>query len=376
MKVLFITHHYLGDNGGGCFASRAYINAFAELADEVTLLYPIKEKCDAKEIDERVKKIPVWYDKYKVFKLFDLLIGKVHRYSDLFNIIDVCSFDIVVFDTSLVSYRLIKGVKERGCKTIVIHHNYQYEYFRDNTKGLLKIPVLFWCRKYESQAIQYADINLTLTKQDTTLLKDAYGNKGCFEKIGVFEYKRSVGVTYESDNKKDSIPTFVITGSLGSFQNHNPIMRWLSDYYPYMLKIVPNHNLIIAGRNPLAELIQYTKQYHNITIMPNPVSMDEIMKSADYYICPTDIGGGLKLRIMDGLKYGLPVLTHVVSARGYDEFEKCGMLVSYDSIKSFENGLNGILYTNENKRDVIFKYKTIFSFDAGIKRLESIIVKL
>lgn len=43
MRILYITHHYLSDNGGGTFASRAYINAFAEIADEMTLLYPVKE---------------------------------------------------------------------------------------------------------------------------------------------------------------------------------------------------------------------------------------------------------------------------------------------------------------------------------------------
>ena len=43
MNVLFITHHYLHGNGGGVFASRAYINVIAEIADHVTLLYPDKE---------------------------------------------------------------------------------------------------------------------------------------------------------------------------------------------------------------------------------------------------------------------------------------------------------------------------------------------
>ena len=40
MRVLFFTHHYLDDNSGGSFASRAYINAFTEIADTCMLMYP------------------------------------------------------------------------------------------------------------------------------------------------------------------------------------------------------------------------------------------------------------------------------------------------------------------------------------------------
>ena len=29
MKTLFVTYHYLHGNGGGVFASRGYVNAFA-----------------------------------------------------------------------------------------------------------------------------------------------------------------------------------------------------------------------------------------------------------------------------------------------------------------------------------------------------------
>ena len=44
MKVLFVTYHYLHGHGGGIFASRGFINAFAALSDEMTLLYPVKRE--------------------------------------------------------------------------------------------------------------------------------------------------------------------------------------------------------------------------------------------------------------------------------------------------------------------------------------------
>ena len=55
-------------------------------------------------------------------------------------------------------------------------------------------------------------------------------------------------------------------------------------------------------------------------MIPNPESIDDIITDSDIYLCPTRLGGGIKLRVMDGLRLGIPVITHSCSARGYDYF--------------------------------------------------------
>ena len=81
MKILFVTQHYLDGKGGGTFASKAYINAFARNATQMKLLYPIKkDEKQLKDIDESVSLCPVSYSKPKLCKLVDLIIGRVHRY--------------------------------------------------------------------------------------------------------------------------------------------------------------------------------------------------------------------------------------------------------------------------------------------------------
>ena len=62
--------------------------------------------------------------------------------------------------------------------------------------------------------------------------------------------------------------------------------------------------MIIAGRNPAAILIEKCKCLPNVTLIPNPENMQDILMQGDVYICPTRLGGGLILRIMDGLRLG------------------------------------------------------------------------
>lgn len=371
MKILFITHHYLSSNGGGSFASRAYINAFAKIADEMTLLYPAKDGENLfPEINKSIKTLAVEYNIPKWRKLFHLLIGKIHRY---FGIVEKVmkneKYDIVVFDTSLVSYRLIKKVKLYGAKTIVIHHNYQYEYFKDNAKGILAKPTLFWCKKYEKQAVRFADLNFTLTRQDITLLSNNYC-KGCqkkFSLLGTFEFTSSEKKTFQSTSKKGE--RFVITGNLEVFQTMQPLHNWLILYYPILKEIFPNATLTIAGKNPNSILKKLCEE-RNITLISSPISMDPIMENADYYICPTNIGGGLKLRIMDGLKFGLPVVSHSVSARGYDLFQEHGCLFSYENTIDFREALLNLKHSCFSKDFVYSFYKNLFSFEAGVERIK------
>lgn len=374
-KVLFITHHYLHGNGGGCFASRAYINAFASLFDHMTLLYPYMEGMESQYINPKVKQIPVAYDKQKIFKLLDLLIGRVHRYTNIRKRIGNKKFDLVVFDTSLVSFGLIDYFKRQGSKTIVIHHNYQYEYFKDNTKFPLSIPTLYWCKRYERGAVCKADLNLTLTNQDIDLLKNHYDNgKAKFAKLGVFEYKENEH-TIKQHETNDS-PVFAITGSLNSYQTYESLYHWMTEYFPIFREYFPDSELMIAGRNPGEKLRKMVSRDSNVKVIPNPESMDEILDCADFYICPTELGGGLKLRIMDGLSHGLPVLTHKVSARGYDEFKEKGYLFSYGDKKSFKDGLDKIKMAHFDRQDIQSYYNSIFSFEAGVERLRNVLNKI
>ena len=168
---------------------------------------------------------------------------------------------------------------------------------------------------------------------------------------------------------------FVITGNLSAMQTEVSLLEWLKVFYPILKEVYPNASLTIAGKNPSSVLQDQCSKLH-ITLIPSPKSMEAILQNADYYICPTNLGGGLKLRIMDGLKWGLPVISHKVSARGYDIFEENGILFSYKNRHEFKDALLQLQRTNNDKKTVIELYKSYFSFEAGCSRVCKVITSL
>ena len=90
-----------------------------------------------------------------------------------------------------------------------------------------------------------------------------------------------------------------------------------------------------------------------------------------------DAGGGLKLRNMDGLRAGQPVLTHVRSARGYDALIRQPWFYSYEDTDSFRQGLEHIVqYINSkdySRSQIQAQYYALFGLKAGIERLKAIL---
>ena len=166
MKLLYITYHYIDGYGGGVIGTKAYINAFAELSDEITLLYPVKGNSVVEGLNPKVKATPLRNDRSRFKKGLDLLTGRSNPFRLLTNYADKQRFDTVVFDTCMVSHGLIGHFKRQGIRIITVHHNYQYEFFRDNSKALLRLPTLFWVRRFEREAVRMSDLNITLTEED------------------------------------------------------------------------------------------------------------------------------------------------------------------------------------------------------------------
>lgn len=82
-------------------------------------------------------------------------------------------------------------------------------------------------------------------------------------------------------------------------------------------------SIVFTGKNPSTSLITRINELSpRVTLKANPQDIDSIVSQCDIFLCPARLGGGMKLRVMDGLRNGLPVLAHEVSARGYRDFEK------------------------------------------------------
>jgi hypothetical protein len=381
-KILYILKHNPWDIGGGCYVSAAYLNAFTELFQTYQIDLCLCEEYIT-DINVNLLKqynvIPV-KERTLLSKIFSFLSGRLHRHT--FSVKKLLKqnsdYEYCIFDHSAIAGSLVKHINGLGIKTITIHHNYEPAYFQDNTNNpILKKLILPQVIKNEKIAFRHTTYNLFLTKENCEIFNRTYGNLASNSYvIGSFESSRGNSLSeFKQTKEKGKKLTFIITGSLSNVQNIDGIRYFFNELYSLIPK---KYKIIIAGKNPTIEIVNLAKKYTNIVLIPNPKNMLDVLKLADIYICPARLGSGIKVRIMDGLRLGLPVITHEVASRGYEVFKKNKFLVSFSTKEEFKIELTSlismILSNQINTNRIQELYLNDFSFESGVSRLKEAII--
>jgi len=372
-RLLFITHHKLDDNNGGANASKGFLLCFARLFDDCTLICHTMDTTSPSFIPPNVRYLPMQDSRTKLRKLFDMYRGAISgHYYFVRQHLRHNRYDVVVVDHTFTGAGLSAFIKSTGASLITIHHNVERDYLRDNSREkplLYRYPFLYYCRKAERDCLRHSDINLTVTRHDARTFR-SWAPDACICHWGIFEYRPIAEKTFPASTRGQ---TFIITGSLNFEQSLRPVMAFLRRYWPLVLQAMPGARLLIAGRNPSALLQAACEATHGVSLIANPADMQAVVSTADYYVCPIHAGSGLKLRIFDGLKAGLPVLCHQVAAAGYEALAAKGCLFSYTDEHSFSLALHQLTLADIAPQTVYQTFRDTFSMAAGLSRLSAIL---
>ena len=377
MRILYVLKHNPWGIGGGCYACRNYLQLFSEVFANSEIDACICEeylKGVRTEEYPNVHFVPV-KQRNVLSKVMTPVTGLLHRhYHQAIRMMKQNQYDYCIFDENGIAGSLVMEAKKRHIKTIVLNHNCQYEYSRDNMTSwlerLLILPVVVKC---ERKSYLYCDFNIFLTEEDQVLFLKRYGKSetkgfvgGCFYQKNYQQPGSSVFKPLRKEHLK-----MVISGTMGNVQNLDGIHYFLDELLPY---VPADIQVVLAGKNPPVSLVERVKGMSpRITLIPNPKDMDAIVRDCDIFLCPARLGGGMKLRMMDGFRNGLPVLAHAVSARGYREFERKGMMWEFETTKIFgeqiENVVEGIRSNKISRSDIIREAIHYFDFNEMIAKI-------
>ena len=366
-KILYLSPTNITERSGVGIACLAFYNALKEIYPGKVDLAMTEESCIG-EYANAIKIPP--RNRIKA-----ILSGCIHRYKSFmipFLKKHHTEYSLCIINGSVYAGDMMSVFERYNIKVIIIHHNYEREYYMDNKSiGTFHGHFAGFIVHNEKNAYRRADLNLFLTQPDLSLISNAYGKtKGENAIIGVFDPER---IDYLLSKKVEK-NLVAITGGLRLFQAYKSIEIFENHYYPLLREKFPDLRIVIAGRAPHQIVIDFCKKYPKIIeLIPSPPDMDPIIDRASIFLCPTCYGGGLKLHVMDGLRKGLPVLTHKVSARGYEVFLGKPYFQVYENPKEFIEGLNKIVkYISENsnyQQEILDTYIQNFGYEAGVNKM-------
>ncbi len=374
--ILFVTSHNPWGTGGGCTATRLYLDAIMELYpddnidlciySDFELFIPLEIRQDCNCTIHLAGSRPA-FDKFK-----SLINGQMHRHQHIAEkLLDENRYRFCFFDKSHIAGTLCRYAHHANRTPVAtLHHNYEPDYFKYETGGrIFKAAFLHHVKRLEKQAFRNSDINLFLSEDDKTQYEQTYG---------IPDGKSAVTGLFEKSHMPPSAPArslkgkhIIITGSLNNLQNLDGIRHFITHIYP----VLPDsYRVTIAGQSPLPEIYGLCNGKNNITVIPSPPDIAALTRDANLFLCTTRVGSGIKIRITAGLNAGLPVITHSVSARGYGDMIRAGVMKSYTTPEEFINALSDIdnkISTGELSPEKIQQtYATVFNRKNGLKRLK------
>lgn len=374
MHILYVLRHDPWGVGGGCSACRGYLEAlgavFAGSEMDVCI-------CEEYVAGRNMGDFPfATFVPVKPRSLVDKLLTPVtrimHRHqSTVKRLLSERKYAYCIFDDNCIAGSLVDLCIRNDVRTIVINHNCECEYYRDNTSGARRRMLLPVVRHNEDTSYRRCDVNIFLTDEDMATFKRLYGDSQTRQIVGgCFVHKGTEAAPVSPEPLNGDTPTVVISGTIGNIQNIDGINYFLESLYKHL---PTGSRVVIAGKNAPANLASRLSSYGNITLIDSPKNILEIVSRGDIFLCPTRLGGGMKLRVMDGLRCGLPVIAHEVSARGYSEFVRHGYLKAFSSAETFApvlaDTLAAIHQGTLRRSDIATAAQRSFGFDSAVNRL-------
>ena len=109
-------------------------------------------------------------------------------------------------------------------------------------------------------------------------------------------------------------PRLLFCGNFGYSPNVEAAHR-LAELMPSIWQRLPNACLVLAGRNPSPDVLAMSRS-GRILVLPDPADIDAVLRDADIAVVPLLRGGGTRIKVLEAMGWGLPVVASSRAVEG------------------------------------------------------------
>jgi polysaccharide biosynthesis protein PslH len=127
----------------------------------------------------------------------------------------------------------------------------------------------------------------------------------------------------------------VFAGRLDQYSNRDAIRYFTTEVWPRVRQRFPDATLDILGANPAEDLVELARQDRTISVHGFVPDVRPFFEQAALAVCPIRDGGGTRVKILDNLSMGKPIVSTTIGIEGIDVTPGRDLLIA-DSPEVFE----------------------------------------
>jgi len=206
--------------------------------------------------------------------------------------------------------------------TVVLdEHNAVWQVFERLRKGT-RNPISRWLlgreahliRRLEGAACHRAQMVLAVSEQDRQALREVGGESALIEIVPITVDAEHFQPIWEARNPQ---PTRLLTiGTMFWLPNSEGVIWWLREGYEHLRRICPNVTYDVVGARPPRTLQMLAERHAGVHLRGYVADVRPFWTSAGALAVPLLSGGGVRVKILEAMAMGVPVISTTIGCEG------------------------------------------------------------
>jgi glycosyltransferase involved in cell wall biosynthesis len=192
-------------------------------------------------------------------------------------------------------------------------------------RALFRAEARAW-ERLQVAATGWADVTLCVTDQDRQML-DQMGGK----------YLKTMPLGIDTDSVKPiwaptGPPKFLFVGSFAHRPNRSAAKFLVDKVWPLVAQYAESGQLLLAGRGSRAFIRALGDEDPRIRALGFVEDLSPLYRECRLFVAPLTEGGGIKIKILEAMAHGIPVVTTPIGIEGIvDSAEEAAIIAEPDA---------------------------------------------
>lgn len=231
------------------------------------------------------------------------------------------TYDLIHFEYShaAVYLDLIKPlINSKYTRTVINIHDIVTQSFlrKSETNAILGIEV---ARLFQFEKKLYSHVNQlsVLSKKDRNILTSLFSIPETKIIIKPPQLSSFISKIKRNPDKVEK-KSLLFWAAMNRFENEQAVINFIEKCFTKLLKIDSEYKLYVVGSNPSAKIINLQNNHHNIIVTGFVEDPTPFFEKVEIGIVPLFQGAGIKLKTLEMLAAGLPVISTNIGAEGVE----------------------------------------------------------